>query len=254
VKFLLQANDLTGNQLLSKEKLENVALFMKERILSDEGISPKSIAEIKKKSGKNITSFKDFFNLLNSPFFCAKYGDELLRETINSQDCNGKTPLMCLISMNLNSRFENFQKYFYEILTCENLNVSLIDEHKESALHCAARFGDEKMCQALLEKRRKCRVKFINGQNIHGETPLIAALRRDKIKSVKILLEYGADAALESKYGAALQIAQENCDYEVIETLRKALNWRQIISFAKIRSYTNGKKINPAKVYLKIKM
>uniref|UniRef100_A0A1Y1MJD6 Uncharacterized protein n=1 Tax=Photinus pyralis TaxID=7054 RepID=A0A1Y1MJD6_PHOPY len=55
-------------------------------------------------------------------------------------------------------------------------------------LHCAAEFGDNKIVSALLHNGYD-----INELNSNGETPLLLALKREKLNTAKLLLAEGAD-------------------------------------------------------------
>lgn len=133
--------------------------------------------------------------------YAAKYGDREMCDTllkrkakVNAKTRTGNTPLMWAIS-------SKNKECFDRILEEQDVNVTWANKQSFTALHWAAAYGDEKMCEALLERGAN-----VNAKNADGEAPLFTALvykdkdriDRDYIKVVKSLLKNNAEVSVKS--------------------------------------------------------
>lgn len=118
---------------------------------------------------------------------------------INAQDKIGRTPL------HLATRFKHTG--IFRLLLWKGVDLAIPDGRcRTTALHSAAKWGDETMVKMLLRKGADFTVR-----NKNGETPLLLAAKYGHIVVVKILYENGADITAKDhrERGAPGWVAEE---------------------------------------------
>uniref|UniRef100_A0A7N6C0Y1 RHD domain-containing protein n=1 Tax=Anabas testudineus TaxID=64144 RepID=A0A7N6C0Y1_ANATE len=96
-----------------------------------------------------------------------------------------------------------------EMLLSAGADPSLLDKDGRTPLHLAALAGDNSMLRYLLAHLNECHGHLINSPDYHGLNPLHLAVRRDGERTLRLLVEGGAnvDAAEQKSGNTALHLA-----------------------------------------------
>lgn len=108
------------------------------------------------------------------------------------------------------------------LLLEKGVNINAIDHSGNAALHIAAKNGNETIVEILLDKRAE-----INSQNtcafagcLTNYTPLMSAIRADRVNVVKIFLKRDANVNAMTQCGTtALHLAAERGNIPIVEAL-----------------------------------
>ncbi|KAK5638464.1 hypothetical protein RI129_012759 [Pyrocoelia pectoralis] len=168
--------------------------------------------------GASLDIFSENFSTILT--YAAQNGwEDLTRERIRNGDNihhrnnNGSTPLHLAIDESQ----VNVAKLLFKEILAQDCNDS-----QNNYLHCASEFGDNKIVSALLDKGYN-----INKQTYTGETPLLRALKSEKLSTAKLLLSEGADYNMieYSEGNSCLHyFAQYGWDDMVSKMLREGFN------------------------------
>lgn len=112
----------------------------------------------------------------------------------------------------LNAAEKHNLKVIKRGLEQEGVPIDSVDEFKNTALHRALEGKDSSfeegtlgMISVLLDSvGNERKPEFIDHKNLRGRTAVFIASQKNKIKSVKLLLDKGADRNVRDKYGASL--------------------------------------------------
>merc|ERR1712098_665948 len=135
---------------------------------------------------------------------------------VDRRDQFNQTPLMF-------SAYFDSEKAILKLVD-RGAKMEAFDPSGNTALHWAATDLSESCCKILLVNGAK-----VNARNKNGVTPLMFAARKRHtpllfaadVKVVKLLLQWGADAKIENKYGeTALNRATQKC----VAVIQKYLN------------------------------
>lgn len=142
---------------------------------------------------------------------------------VNSQDGEGRTPLMYAI--------QRRSLPIVKLFIMNNANVDIFDKRGQTSLHYTSRFSEEdtvdERIQEIGEAIINCNPK-LNYQDYSGNTALMDAIRYHNISFAKLLLSKGAD------------VHKENKENETALSLTIAENLREIIGLL----IANGADIN----------
>lgn len=117
---------------------------------------------------------------------------------VNGLDRNKWTPLHCAASSG--------QLQIIEILLDQGANPAALNNEGASPLHYMVRFNVPKPDKQLFRRSLALMLEKkvdVNGQNLHGETPLHQACFRGRKFCVKVLLRNRANPNLRTKYAIA---------------------------------------------------
>uniref|UniRef100_A0A7N6BFP3 RHD domain-containing protein n=1 Tax=Anabas testudineus TaxID=64144 RepID=A0A7N6BFP3_ANATE len=108
-----------------------------------------------------------------------------------------------------------------EMLLSAGADPSLLDKDGRTPLHLAALAGDNSMLRYLLAHLNECHGHLINSPDYHGLNPLHLAVRRDGERTLRLLVEGGAnvDAAEQKSGNTALHLAVRESLFKVACTL-----------------------------------
>ena len=127
---------------------------------------------------------------------------------IESKTSNGLTPLMV-------AAFRgklHAVKWFLE----KGATVTSVVSHGWNILHGAAQSGDPDTIDLILTH-----LTDIESKTVHGETPLIIAVRLGKLQGVKCLLERGANPLAEDNKGQNSLYHASSCDSDFFDLLMR---------------------------------
>ena len=127
---------------------------------------------------------------------------------IESKTSNGFTPLMV-------AAFRgklHAVKWFLE----KGATVTSVVSHGWNILHCAAQSGDPDTIDLILTH-----LTDIESKTVHGETPLIIAVRLGKLQGAKCLLERGANPLAEDNKGQNSLYHASSCDSDFFDLLMR---------------------------------
>ena len=127
---------------------------------------------------------------------------------IESKTSNGFTPLMV-------AAFRgklHAVKWFLE----KGATVTSVVSHGWNILHGAAQSGDPDTIDLILTH-----LTDIESKTVHGETPLIIAVRLGKLQGVKCLLERGANPLAEDNKGQNSLYHASSCDSDFFDLLMR---------------------------------
>eukprot|EP01120_Amphizonella_sp_Union-15-10_P001696 TRINITY_DN11845_c0_g1_i1.p1 TRINITY_DN11845_c0_g1~~TRINITY_DN11845_c0_g1_i1.p1 ORF type:complete len:130 (+),score=20.51 TRINITY_DN11845_c0_g1_i1:189-578(+) len=108
---------------------------------------------------------------------------------VNVQGCSARTPLHC-------ATFEGHIE-IVELLLIHGASMEITDALEETPLHKAATRGHYKVLEILLTKT----LCNLNCQNVLGSTALHQAMEHGYEECTKLLLEKGADPAIQDFFG-----------------------------------------------------
>ena len=127
---------------------------------------------------------------------------------IESKTSNGFTPLMAAAFRGKSHAV----KWFLE----KGATVTSVVSHGWNILHCAAQSGDPDTIDLILTH-----LTDIESKTVHGETPLIIAVRLGKLQGVKCLLERGANPLAEDNKGQNSLYHASSCDSDFFDLLMR---------------------------------
>ncbi len=141
--------------------------------------------------------------------------EELLQHgaDINEPDAENDTPLTASII------FEHLD--FVPFLLERGASLSAKNMHGENALFCAAKHGQKKTVQLLLQYGA---AQFINEKRNDGNTALMIAAKKGYVEIVKLLLAAGAKTNLKNNYRkSALSLAEEHNNLYSAELINRKI-------------------------------
>jgi ankyrin repeat protein len=143
-----------------------------------------------------------------------------MRKYINAKDIDGKTALLHAISLYVSYQDTKRREMVDKILEA-GPDVNLYDDvYRDTPLMLASRISDVELIDKLLENGA---YKGINLANDTGGTALMNAVLFGHWKTVKKLLDAGANPDLQNRgKSTALIIATKNNHPDIVETLLKA--------------------------------
>merc|ERR1712098_183825 len=97
---------------------------------------------------------------------------------------NNATPLMKSIHDQYKLIYLDGKECFDIILENKDVEVDVVDEHGNTALHFASEKANEAICRDLLEKGAN-----VNAHDIHGETPLMKSIYMNTKKCFDVILK-----------------------------------------------------------------
>merc|ERR1712098_77207 len=129
---------------------------------------------------------------------------------------NNATPLMKSIHDQYKLIYLDGKECFDIILENKDVEVDVVDEHGNTALHFASEKGNEAMCRDLLEKGAN-----VNAHDTHGETPLMKSIYMNKKKCFDVILKQkGVDVGAVNEDGnTALHFASEKGNEAICRNL-----------------------------------
>ncbi|XP_046607352.1 uncharacterized protein LOC124298852 isoform X1 [Neodiprion virginianus] len=106
-----------------------------------------------------------------------------------------------------------------KILQKNEYSLNAVNNYGDSLLHVSASNGCTESVRDILKKNHNCN---IDRKNKFGWTPLMQAVRANKLQTVEVLIEYGADLTQRNYLGTSILTLAAGISHEMFETIYKA--------------------------------